>query len=83
MHIQSIILLIISLMLVIISSWNFSVFRILKNVSNQYTSNDMFDNVCHLSKNYVKIGYTISIMILIKSILLMIIGSFSIYKNYS
>jgi hypothetical protein len=83
MHIQSIILLIISLMLVIISSWNFSVFTILKNVSNQYTSNDLFDNACHVSKNYVKIGYTISIIILIISILLMILASFSIYKNYS
>ena len=76
-----IILLIISLMLTIISSWNLSIFIRLKNASDKYTSDDdVFYNSCHISKNYITVSYKFSILILIISILLMIFSSITIYK---
>ena len=83
MHIQPIILIITSLMLVIISAWNLSIFIRLKKALNQYTSDDVFDTACHISKHYVITGENISIIMLIISILLMIFSSVSIYKNNS
>ena len=75
-------LLIISLMLVIISSWNIDIFRRLKNAMPKYTSDDIFNNACLMSKNYVIIGYNISIIMLIISVLLMIFSSFIIQLKY-
>lgn len=81
MNIHIIILLIISIMLTILSSWNVSIFIRLKNASQNYTSDDVFDNSCHVSKKYVTIGYKFSTIMLILSILLMIFSSISIYNT--
>lgn len=81
MQIQSILLLIVSIILVTVSTMSVSVFIRLSNASPQYTNSDQFDSACHISKNYVKMGKLSSIIILILSVLLMFGSSLSIYKN--
>jgi hypothetical protein len=81
MKIQSIVLLIISIILVFVSSWNMSIFIRLTDVSPQYPNDDQFDTACHMSKKYVIIGKTTSIVILIISVILMIVSSIIIYHQ--
>jgi hypothetical protein len=79
MKIQLIILLIVSIILVIVSSWNLSIFIRLGDASTQYPNDDQFDSACHVSKTYVSTGKTTSIIMLIIAVLLMFGSSFSIY----
>lgn len=81
MKIQSILLLIVSIILVVVSSWNLSVFVLLSDSSTQYTNDDQFDSTCHVSKKYVKTGKIVSIVMLVLSVLLMIGSSVFIYRN--
>jgi hypothetical protein len=76
MNIRSIFLLIISIILVVVSSWNVSIFVRLDKASPLYVNSDQ------LSKNYVNSGKNVSIGVLILSIILMIVSSISIYKDF-
>ena len=69
-----IILLITSIILVIISTWNLTIFITLKN-----TSNDIGESSCNFSKKYIMMGHTVSKIILLVSVLIMIYSSFYIY----
>jgi hypothetical protein len=80
MKIQSIFLLIVSIMLVIVTSWNVNIFIRLEYASSKY-SNDKFDTACGLSNKYSKNGKIVSIVMLLLSVLLMIGSSIIIYKN--
>ena len=81
MKIQSILLLIVSIILVIVSSWNVSVLIRLSDASHQYSNDDQFDSACHVAKKYVETGKIVAIVILVISVLLMICSSVSIYRN--
>ena len=71
MKILSIFLLIISIILVIVSSWNLSIFIRLNNYQ--------LESACNVSKNYVNNGKKVSIIVLIISIIFMISSSFTIF----
>lgn len=79
---QSIILLVVSVMLVIVSSWNLSIFVQLKEKYSHYKTKDVINNICNMSKKYIKFGEIISIIILIISIILLIGSSANIYYTY-
>jgi hypothetical protein len=81
MRIQSIILLIISIMLVLVSSWNMSIFIRLDEASYQYQSDDEFDTACHISKKYVSTGKNVSTTMLVIFVILMLVSSVSIYRQ--
>ena len=83
MKIQSIILLIVSIILVIVSSWNLSIFVRLKSASSQYKVDEVFDNACYISKKYVNSGKIVSTAMLIVSVILLIGSSISVYYTYS
>jgi hypothetical protein len=82
MNIQAIILLIVSIMLVIASTWNLSIYIRLSDASTNYQTDGKFDTACHVSKRYVNLGKTMSIGMLCFSIILMFGSSFNIYKNF-
>ena len=82
MKIQSILLLLVSVMLIIVSSWNLSIFIRLKDASTQYKTDEVFNEACHISKKYVKQGKIVSIVMLSISILLLMGNSVNIYHNY-
>ena len=79
MKILSIFLLTISIILVIVSSWNLSIFIRLDNASLQYQNNYQLESACNVSKNYVNNGKKVSIIVLIISIIFMISSSFTIF----
>lgn len=83
MKIQSTILLIVSIILVLVSSWNLSIFIRLNGVSSRYPTDGQFDSACHVSKTYVSTGKKASIIMLIVAVLLMFGSSFSIYRQNS
>ena len=78
MKIRSIFLLIISIIFVIVSSWNLSIFNRLYKVSNKYKIKYQFESACNVSKKYVNRGKKVSIIVLILSVIIMIMSSFSI-----
>lgn len=73
MRIESILLLIISCMLIIVSSWTVSIFKRLKDLSPQYKT--------HMSDDYIKKGTIISVIVLIISFILLIVSSVNIYLH--
>lgn len=82
MNFQLLLLLIVSSMLVIISAWTVNIFFRLGKASDLYKTDDMFDSACYVSKQYTSTGIAISISMLIISILVLIISSITIYKNF-
>lgn len=82
MRIQSIFLLIISVILVVMSAWNLSILNRLHSASPQYPTDDVFDSACHMSKRYVNSARVVSMIVLIISIVFMIGISVSIYITY-
>ena len=73
MRIESILLLIISCMLIIVSSWTVSIFKRLKDLSPQYKT--------HMSNDYEKKGTIMSVIVLIISFILLIVSSVNIYLH--
>lgn len=76
-------LIVISIMLVIMSSWSLANFIRLHDASKQYKNDTEFENACHLSKKYVKYGFVIAVVMLVISIIIMGVSLFSIYRNYN
>jgi hypothetical protein len=75
MEIQSIVLLIVSIILVIFSAWNLSVFIRLSGLIPQYTITNELETACHVSEKYVSRGKKLSIIMLVLSIILLIVSS--------
>ena len=73
MKIKSILLLIVSVMLVVISSWNLSIFVKLSTAKILKFQDEI------TSKNYMNVGKVVSIIMLCVSIILMFGSSYIIY----
>jgi hypothetical protein len=71
MRIESILLLIVSSILIIVSSWTVSIFKRLKDLSPQYKT--------HMSDSYREKGSIMSIIVLCVSFMLLIVSSVHIY----
>ena len=80
--IRSVFLIIISVLFVIVTAWNFNIFNRLNDVSKQYKNTNTFNYSCHFSKNYVKTSHWFSTMLLIVSLLIMILSSIMVYLNH-
>ena len=55
--IRSVFLIIISVLFVIVTAWNFNAFNRLNDASKQYKDPNTFNYSCHFSKNYVKTSH--------------------------
>ena len=73
MQLQSVLLLLVTMLLLVVSSWSLSVFMRLENVS----SNTNYK----MTKSYVNTGKIMGIITTILSIILLIIVSVNVYKN--
>lgn len=60
-------LLLVSLMMIILSSFGLATFIRLKSAEKTYTTEDSFNDACHVSKNYVHIGLGVNGAILVLS----------------
>ena len=73
MQLQSVLLLLVTMLLLVVSSWSLSVFMRLENIS----SNTNYK----MTKSYVNTGKIMGIITTILSIILLIIVSVNVYKN--
>lgn len=80
--IRSVFLIIISVLFVIVTAWNFNAFNRLNDASKQYKDPNTFNYSCHFSKNYVKTSHWFSSILLIVSLLVMILSSIMVYLNH-
>jgi len=80
--IRSVFLIIISILFVVVTGWNFNIFNRLNDASKQYKDANTFNYSCHFSKNYVKTSHWFSSMLLIVSLLVMIFSSIIVYLNH-
>ena len=80
--IRSVFLIIISILFVIVTAWNFNIFNRLRDASKQYKDTNTFNYSCHFSKNYVKTSHYFSTILLIGSLLVMFLSSFMVYLNH-
>jgi hypothetical protein len=72
----------ISLLLVVTSAWSLATFNRLRLASEKYNDSDVFNAACQVSKSYVDIGMTMGTVITVISIIITIIASWCIYKNF-
>ena len=80
--IRSVFLIIISVLFVIVTAWNFNIFNRLNVASKQYKYKKTFNYSCHFSKHYVKTSHWFSSILLIVSLLVMVLSSIMVYLNH-
>lgn len=80
--IRSVFLIIISVLFVIVTAWNYNAFNRLNDASKQYKNPNTLNYSCHFSKNYVKTSHWFSSMLLIVSLLVMVFSSIMVYLNH-
>jgi hypothetical protein len=81
MHFHLILLLLVSVMLVVMSSWNLNVFIRLGNASNDYPNDQNFEDSCHVSKTYTEGGKVMAIVMVIVSALILLASCVTVYKQ--
>jgi uncharacterized membrane protein YidH (DUF202 family) len=80
--IHSVFLILISIIFVVLSAWNFSIFNRLKDASKQYKDPNVFNYSCHFSKKYVQTSQVFSNVLLIVSMLVMLFTSIMVYLHH-
>ena len=68
----SIFILFVSFLLGISSAWSLGTFLRLGKASQNYSSDQEFNNACQINKGYVEIGKTIAIVLVVLSVLIII-----------
>lgn len=81
MEYKLIVLLVISIMLVLISSWCLNTYIRLYKTSDKYSSDNEFNSACGMSRKYVIAGIAVSITFLAIGTIAMIISSVIIYRG--
>jgi len=81
MNFELVLLLITSIMMVILSSWNLNTFLRLGNASGYYPNDQEFEDACHVSKTYTTGGKIVAIVMLIVSVGLLVLSSVMLYKK--
>ena len=82
MNLQLILLFLITLLLVIISAWSTSTFLRLNRAKRQYKTDKVLQTACQVSKAYVTTGLSIEIVSTILSLIILLLVSWNLYKNY-
>lgn len=76
-----IILLVVSIMLVLISSWCLNTYLLLHKTMSNYDTDKQFAGACGMNKQYVSIGIIISAVFLGLGGIAMITSSIMIYRS--
>jgi hypothetical protein len=73
--------LLLSILLVIMASWNLNTFIRLDNASKDYPNDQAFTDSCHVSKTYTTGGKTIAIVVLVTAIVVMAVTCVILWKK--
>ena len=68
-------------MMAVVASWSLSTFIRLHNASIKYDSDRVLKDSCNIIHNYVKVGRTVSIVIVTLSILILLFSSVWFIKS--
>jgi len=82
MELQTIMILILSLMLMMMSAWSFATFSRLSRASDTYSNDKEFESACKLTVVYVEGGKWSALGILILSGALLFFSSQQVYNAY-
>ncbi len=75
MEIQSLLIFLLALIIAVISSWSLSTFLKLHKAIGNFDSDQTLLSKCNFSKNYVEVGKTMAILLLVVSVLVLIASS--------
>lgn len=75
MELQSLLILLLALVMAVISSWSLSTFVRLNGATTQYDSDRTLSDSCNFTKNYVVVGRTVAIVLVVVSVLVLIASS--------
>ena len=81
MDLRGLLTFLVSLLLLIVSSWMVGTFMRLRKASTQYKTEKVFANACYFSYGYMRTGLFIGFVTVALSLLLVVISSISLYRS--
>jgi hypothetical protein len=81
MKFELILLLLVSVMFTVLAAWNINVMYRLNSASKDYKESEAFEDSCHVSKTYTKVGMGTGIVIMIVAIATLVASAVTVYRN--
>ena len=81
MELQSLLILLLALLITVIASWSLSTFIRLHKAATQYDSDSTLSEKCNLTKNYILVGRTVAIVLVVVSVIVMIASSIWLIRS--
>lgn len=81
MELQSLLILLLALIIGITASWSLSTFIKLHKAVGQFDSDRTLVNKCNFTKNYVQVGRTMAIILVVISVLILLASSIWFIKS--
>ena len=75
MELQSLLIMLLALVVAVVASWSLSTFVRLHEAAANYDSDRELSDRCNFSKNYVVVGRTVAIVLVIVSVLVLLASS--------
>ena len=75
MELQSLLIMLLALVMAVIASWSLSTFVRLHKATIQYDSDRTLSDRCNFTKNYVVVGRTVAIVLVVVSGLVLLASS--------
>jgi len=69
-------------MLTIVSAWSLGTFMRLNKAYHKYNNDKVFESACQMSKEYVKAGLWMGVVITVLSIGVLFMASHGVYKSF-
>jgi len=81
MELQSLLILLLAMIVAVMASWSLSTFIKLHHAIGAFDSDRTLVNKCNFTRNYVKVGRTMAIVLVIVSVLILIASSIWFIKS--
>jgi hypothetical protein len=78
----AILVLLLSILLVIVSSWSFSTFIRLSRAKDRYSTNAMLESACQVSQTYINTGWWCGLITTVIAFILLVVCSWVIYSSF-
>lgn len=81
MELQSLLILLLALIVAVMASWSLSTFIKLNQAIGNFDSDRTLVNKCNFTSNYVQVGRTMAILLVVVSVLIVIASSVWFIKS--
>ena len=75
MELQSLLILLLAMIVAVLASWSLSTFIKLHKAIGQFDTDRTLVNKCNFTKNYVQVGRTMAIVLVVVSVLILVSSS--------